>query len=94
MKKYKRLIHSLIQAEIMERNVDVKLCPFCGKDNHCQAKTGNPCWCFEIKVPGELLALLPEFLQGRACVCQSCVAEFLKDPQQFKAIYEKKLLKR
>lgn len=55
-------------------------CPLCGGANECQLCSPGaykgPCWCAQVEVPGELLALVPEPLRDRACICAGCVARF------------------
>lgn len=55
-------------------------CPLCGGANACQLCSPAPykglCWCAQVDVPGELLALVPEPLRNRACICAGCVAKF------------------
>ena len=59
---------------------DPSLCPLCGRPNACQlcstAASKGPCWCFEVEMPAELLARVPEALRNRACVCKECVTAF------------------
>jgi len=55
-------------------------CPLCGEANACQlcspAAYKGPCWCAQVEVPEELIALVPEHLRNRACICASCVEKF------------------
>lgn len=53
-----------------------KICPLCGEANGCQAGTGNRCWCNDIKVPKELLDLIPSDLRNKSCVCRGCIEKF------------------
>ena len=56
------------------------LCPLCGGPNDCQlcalVAGKGPCWCFNVTMPEELLARVPENFRNRACVCRSCVERF------------------
>lgn len=58
------------------------ICPICKKENKCAAVLGTDptkCWCMTIKVPKELLKLIPDELRGESCVCKSCVEEYKKN---------------
>ena len=59
---------------------DPSACPLCGKANNCQLCTPavhkGPCWCAQVEVPDELLALVPKNLQHRACICAGCIEKF------------------
>jgi prepilin-type processing-associated H-X9-DG protein/prepilin-type N-terminal cleavage/methylation domain-containing protein len=56
------------------------VCPLCGAANDCQlcssASYKGPCWCAQVEVPEELLALVPPDLKKRACICRDCIAGF------------------
>ncbi|WP_110571778.1 cysteine-rich CWC family protein [Marinomonas alcarazii] len=54
-------------------------CPFCLKDNGCALDDSQTCWCFRVKVPEDLLALIPLEQKGRVCVCQACIEFYLAD---------------
>jgi hypothetical protein len=55
--------------------VDPKRCPLCGDDNDCGAARGAAtCWCFESKVPAEVLERVPAAAKGVACVCERCAS--------------------
>lgn len=49
-------------------------CPLCGQSNRCAGNTS--CWCFDETFPSGLLALVPDKLQGKACICRACVVRF------------------
>ncbi|WP_108650299.1 cysteine-rich CWC family protein [Dongshaea marina] len=53
-----------------------KLCPLCHKPNGCMVNSEQPCWCTERKIPAALIKRVPEKLQGKACICQSCVTAY------------------
>ena len=56
-----------------------RACPLCGRPNACGAAEGRGrCWCFELKIPAELLARLPPEARGKACVCRYCIEAFLR----------------
>lgn len=59
---------------------DAGLCPLCGRPNACQmcstAAAKGPCWCYEVELPAELLARVPEAFRNRACICRDCVTTF------------------
>jgi hypothetical protein len=55
--------------------VDLSRCPLCGEANACaMVEGGSTCWCFELVIPGEVLARIPAEAQGIACVCRRCAA--------------------
>ncbi len=58
--------------------VDKKICPICGKKNHCGQEHGAPegnCWCRYIRIPQELIELVSEDLKGKSCICRDCINE-------------------
>lgn len=64
--------------------INQKLCPICKKENACQADIpNNNCWCNHIKVPEELIALVPKKYESKSCICKDCVLEFTKNRQAF-----------
>lgn len=63
----------------MINSKEEKICPLCGQDNEC--KHSNECWCFNIKVPQELLYRIPIEKRGKACICKSCIDKYNKDIQ-------------
>lgn len=72
--------------------INPKVCPFCKKENLCEAHIqNNNCWCNSIAVPKDLRALIPQELQMKACICQNCILAFEEDKEKF--IKEINLLK-
>lgn len=64
--------------------IDPKICPFCKKQNLCEADIpNNNCWCNTIKVPKDLRALIPQALQMKACICKDCIVSFKEDKDKF-----------
>ena len=64
--------------------INPKVCPFCKKENLCEAHiSNNKCWCNSIGVPKDLRALIPEQLQMKACICQNCILAFKEDKDKF-----------
>lgn len=55
-------------------NLEMRICPICGKDNDCM-KDKN-CWCIKKEIPKELIQKVPIEKKGKACICRSCVEEF------------------
>ncbi len=53
-----------------------KICPICGGDNGCMHN--SDCWCFKVTIPEGLLESIPEEKRGKACVCKSCVEEYME----------------
>jgi len=51
-------------------------CPLCGAPNECAvARCGRfdtACWCSGVRVDPRSLALVPEALRRRACLCPRC----------------------
>lgn len=48
-------------------------CPLCGQPNDCGIAAGkSTCWCFETRIPLEVLEKVPPELRGIACVCKAC----------------------
>ncbi|MFH1497334.1 MAG: cysteine-rich CWC family protein [Verrucomicrobiota bacterium] len=61
--------------------VDPRRCPLCGRANRCGEAAGGGggrCWCFDVKVPAELLARVPTHARGKVCVCRGCVEAHLR----------------
>jgi len=61
--------------------LDASVCPLCGLANQCAMEivkaTGKPlerCWCVDAVFTSELLAKVPQAVQGMACVCPVCAA--------------------
>ena len=56
------------------------LCPLCGRPNACQlcttTATKGPCWCYQVEMPAELLARVPDAYRNLACICRECVTDF------------------
>ncbi|MFQ5574111.1 MAG: cysteine-rich CWC family protein [Terriglobia bacterium] len=65
------------------RRPDETRCPFCGGMNKCMAGSEESCWCREVEVPAELLALVPDDSKWTACICRACVQEYAEDPEGF-----------
>ena len=45
------------------------------------AHSNEPCWCNKVKIPQELLDLVPESKKQKVCICLKCIQGF-KDDQQ------------
>ncbi|RBP84216.1 hypothetical protein EBI01_05425 [Marinomonas rhizomae] len=58
-------------------------CPFCQSDNACALGANQSCWCFNIIVPGDMLAFIPSEQKGRVCVCQRCIEFYRTDKLGF-----------
>ena len=69
----------------MTRKVTESICPICGKDNNCMAHLNEPCWCNNVEIPLELLELIPNDKNQKACICQKCIQDFKDDPGKFKS---------
>ena len=68
----------------MKQVVDETICPFCGAENNCMAHSEETCWCTRVKVPQELVELVPENQKGKACICLDCIEAFKDNPRKFK----------
>ena len=68
----------------MTQQIDEKVCPLCGIKNNCMAHSDQSCWCATIKVPVEMLDLVPADRKRKACICKTCVEAFKKDPEAYK----------
>lgn len=53
-----------------EINVETKTCEACGKEFSCGASSER-CWCFEIDLSKETLAILQEDFKN--CLCPDCL---------------------
>lgn len=60
-----------------------KNCPFCKKDNNCEIKLLNKCWCMNIEVPQQLKDLVLEDVKMKSCICKNCIESFKKNPDKF-----------
>jgi len=69
---------------MIKMTFEAKLCPFCKKDNSCEVVASNSCWCMSIKIPKELIDLVPTSKKNKSCICKSCIYEFIKSPSSFK----------
>ncbi|MBK9575597.1 MAG: cysteine-rich CWC family protein [Fibrobacteres bacterium] len=68
----------------MEKPIDDKKCPICGRSNGCRA--GDPdCWCNGESVPQGLRDLVPAPMVMKACICRACVLAYKADPAGFVA---------
>lgn len=65
-------------AKLMSFSAEAVLCPLCREPNRCamagEADEVSGCWCTVASFPSELLAAVPAGAQGKACICQRCVA--------------------
>jgi hypothetical protein len=55
-----------------------KICPLCGQDNNCQ-HNHTTCWCVKVKIPKQVLDMIPDDKKGKACICESCIEKFQGD---------------
>ena len=67
----------------MIKKEDESFCPICGKDNNCMAHLDEPCWCNNVKIPEELLDIIPNDKKHKACICLKCIQDFKDDPGRF-----------
>lgn len=68
--------------------VNSKICPFCKKENGCQAHIpNNNCWCNHIKVPVELREFIAPEFRMKACICKECIELFKNNKNEFISKY-------
>jgi len=67
----------------MTQNINESVCPFCQQNNRCAVVNNQGCWCANVKVPIELLQLVPIKLREKACICNACIASFIDQPELF-----------
>lgn len=58
-------------------------CPFCLNDNGCELDESQTCWCFNVIVPEDMMALIPVKQKGVVCVCQRCIEFYRTDKLGF-----------
>lgn len=64
--------------------INPKICPLCKKENACQVDiSNNSCWCNNIKVPKELIELVPKEYEHKACICKACIISYNKNKELF-----------
>lgn len=62
-------------------SVDPNRCPLCGRSNACAVAEGAAkCWCFDLKIPDEAMARIPESARGEACLCADCARGVIPSP--------------
>jgi hypothetical protein len=45
----------------------------CRGANDCGlARGASTCWCFDVAIPAEALAAIPDAARGRVCICRGC----------------------
>jgi len=66
------------------------VCPVCLADNQCMAHSKTPCWCNNVKIPQELLDLVPQEQRGKSCICLSCINAFNDNPIEFTKTWRNK----
>jgi len=67
------------------------LCPICNNKNNCMAHSEKTCWCLKVKVPQELLELVPEEKKCKVCICLSCIEAYENNPELFIENYKRSL---
>ena len=71
----------------MQNTVSQESCPFCQGVNSCMAQDKSPCWCNDVVIPLELIAMVPTPLQRKSCICLTCINLFNENPEHFKSKY-------
>jgi len=67
----------------MTQNINTNACPLCLQANQCNVESTKGCWCNNIKIPAELVKLVPLTIREKACICRCCVTRFNLDPALF-----------
>lgn len=62
------------------------ICPICNKKNQCAVEQSIQCWCFNANIDKALLALVPNSLKNKSCICLECVSLFKKNPEEIKRL--------
>lgn len=67
----------------MNKIIDTKKCPLCGKENNCMNikcnnDAANNCWCNDpnIQFSADLTAQVPEICRNQTCICAACVRAY------------------
>ena len=55
---------------------DTTFCPLCHCKNSCEVTNQKGCWCMQVDVPPELLALLTNEQRGKSCICLNCINSY------------------
>lgn len=65
-----------VEASAAKRaGIDPCRCPICGATNDCGLARGeNTCWCFDLRIPPEVLEKVPPESRGVVCICRACAA--------------------
>ncbi|MDE8602443.1 cysteine-rich CWC family protein [Marinomonas sp. RSW2] len=63
-------------------------CPFCLADNGCALDDNKVCWCFQLVVPDDMLALIPSRQKDLVCVCRQCIDFYRADKRGFLEAFE------
>lgn len=62
----------------MDRSeIKAAVCPLCGGPNGCaiaEGRAATSCWCMSAAIGEDVLARVPDALQGKACICAACAA--------------------
>ncbi|MEK0315203.1 cysteine-rich CWC family protein [Cohnella sp. 56] len=60
----------------MDRSeIKAAVCPLCGGPNGCaiaEGRAATSCWCMSVVICADVLARVPDALQGRVCICAAC----------------------
>jgi 8-oxo-dGTP diphosphatase len=62
----------------MNKEVNLKHCPKCGKLNLCQIlehKDSKECWCMKIHLPSDVESRIKKTYPKNQCLCQECLNE-------------------
>lgn len=57
----------------MSASIDPRQCPLCGEQNECGMAAGrDACWCFERRIPADVLNQIPPQARNVVCICSRC----------------------
>ncbi|WP_345541827.1 cysteine-rich CWC family protein [Variovorax defluvii] len=66
---------------------DATRCPLCGEANRCaielereSGQAQGPCWCMQTPIPPDVLARVPAYARGLACICARCASGLAPSP--------------
>jgi len=48
------------------------------------AQSPDSCWCNQVNISAQLLAMLPDEQKHKVCICKDCINLFNEDPKAFK----------
>ena len=78
-----------MSLDVSTGKLDPSRCPLCGQTNQCGMAAGaTSCWCFDTKIPADVLEKLPPEARELACVCRACATGADGAPRSVEELYE------